>query len=161
MSLVGNPAPSFRLSDTAGTLHTGDALWGERPALLVFYKSGCPTCQLALPLVEPMFQAYGARMAVVGISQDDVAATQAFAAAKGLTFPILVDSPDYAVSRQFGLTHVPTFILVEPGGQVARRFQGWDRDAVNELSATLAAGIGLATVIVSSPADGLPVFQPG
>ena len=79
MSDVGRPAPSFCLVDTAGTTVASETLWDARPALLVFYKSSCPTCQLAMPLVEPLFRAYGAQMAVVGISQDDVAPTRAFA----------------------------------------------------------------------------------
>lgn len=40
------PAPEFRLPGSDGEPHTLGELTAEAPALLIFFRSGCPTCRL-------------------------------------------------------------------------------------------------------------------
>jgi peroxiredoxin len=161
MSLIGHHAPAFDLPDPDDRMTHLGSLWQDRPVLLLVYKAACPTCQLAMPRVEAIHQAYGDRLAVVGISQDGADATRAFARHYGATFLQLLDGAPYPVSRAYGLTHVPTFFLIEPGGRVVRQVVAWDREAMNDLSATIAASLSLPAFVVSTPSDGLPVFKPG
>jgi peroxiredoxin len=161
MSTEGLQAPTFALPDLDGRLLASETVWRDRPALLLFYKVTCPTCQLAMPRIEAMHQAYGESLAVVGISQDDETATAAFAATYGATFAQVRDEAPYPVSRAYGLTHVPTVLLIEPGGRIGKRLTAWNKEAMNELSATIAAHLSLPAFVVSPPLDGLPVFKPG
>ena len=48
---VGADAPRFRLVDGEGTPRSLNDLTAAGPALLVFFKTSCPTCRLALPVV--------------------------------------------------------------------------------------------------------------
>src|SRR2546423_7842018 len=58
-----------------------------RPALLVFFETDCPTCQLALPYLNFL----PGSIQVLGISQDDQASTREFVQQLHISFPVEVD----------------------------------------------------------------------
>jgi hypothetical protein len=58
---------------------------GNDLALIVFFETDCPTCRLAVPYLNKL--ALGAR--VIGISQDDQAATNQFTQQLATVFPSL------------------------------------------------------------------------
>lgn len=80
--------------------------------VLVFYKVTCPTCQLTLPFVEKMHKLYGDKMTFYGIVQDGPKDAEDFAKRYNLTFPQLLDYPDYKVSESYSIQVVPTIYLV-------------------------------------------------
>src|SRR5258708_13470299 len=82
-----------------------------RPTLVVFFETDCPTCQLALPYLNKL----GA--GVIGISQDNEAATREFVRQMGITFPVQLD-PGLKITRAYDPQSVPTIFLV--GGDRAR-----------------------------------------
>jgi len=56
---TGVRAPEFELRTMdAKPFSLGDAL-ARGPAVLVFFKVSCPTCQYALPFFERLYKAYG------------------------------------------------------------------------------------------------------
>ena len=60
--------PAFTLADlssAARVFPTG------RDALLCFVKEDCPTCGLTMPLIEAVSRAFGAKVDVIAIGQDD------------------------------------------------------------------------------------------
>ena len=83
--------------------------WGNDPTLLVFFVTDCPTCRLAVPYLNKL--ARGAR--VIGISQDEDAATKQFTEQLATAFPVQRD-PGWALSRAFELTFVPSLFLLGP-----------------------------------------------
>ncbi|MFP6599944.1 MAG: redoxin domain-containing protein [Deltaproteobacteria bacterium] len=136
-------------------------LQGADPSLLVVYKSSCPTCRLLLPLIEESYRRSGTELAVFLVSQDDRETTAAFIDELGLTVPVLLDAPGYGLSVRVGLPGVPMTVRAE-AGQLGEPIEGFDRMAIRELAAGLAAAGGLPEDLVAPfDAPDLPDFRPG
>jgi peroxiredoxin len=123
----GAHAPAFQLESLAGATVSLDGILRKGPALLAFFKIGCPVCQLTFPFLERL--AGGSGIQIIGISQDDFAATTAFNQRFGVTFPTLLDQSkeNYPASNAFGITNVPTLFLVEPDGHIANTISGFSK----------------------------------
>jgi len=123
----GEEAPSFQLTTLDGHNLTMHQVLGKGPALLAFFKVGCPVCQLTFPFLERM--ASNLAVQILGVSQDDAKGTREFNERFGVTFPTLLDESKkgYPVSNQFGITSVPTFFLVETDGSISKSFSGFSR----------------------------------
>src|SRR5216684_4311148 len=119
-----------------------------RPTLVVFFETDCPTCQLALPYLNKL----GA--GVIGISQDNDAATREFVRQMGITFPVQLD-PGLKITRAYDPQSVPTIFLVGGDGAVERTLAGFDKAGLNEL----AAALGHAPIAPEH--DGAPPWKPG
>jgi peroxiredoxin len=100
---VGTPAPEFALRDPNNELVALSDFKGS-PVVVVFYPlDWSPTCSDQLSLYQSEmdeFERYGAK--VLGISVDSIYSHGAWAALRGITFPLLAD--------------------FEPKGEVARRY---------------------------------------
>ncbi len=126
---------------------------------MVFYKVTCPVCQMAAPKVDAMARAYPGR--VVGVGQDPPDALERFGREFGMDVPAVPDLPPYEASNAYGIEAVPTLFVIDGTGTVADAVVSWDRDGYNRASARLAELLGVETVTVSEPSDGLPSFRPG
>ncbi len=132
----GTTAPDFRLKTLDGKDFSLNAELARGPAVLVFFKVSCPTCQYAAPFFERLYKAYRTNgVSLVGISQNDAKETRAFAKEFGLTFPLLLDDTHtYPVSNAYGLTNVPTIFWVAQDGKIEVSSVGWlkaDFEAIN------------------------------
>lgn len=89
---IGEPAPDFSLPATGGRTITLSSLRGQ-PVVLVFYPGdGTPVCTVQLNSYNDdlgQFEDLGAQ--ILGISPQDVASHEAFAAKHGFSFPLLAD----------------------------------------------------------------------
>jgi thiol-disulfide isomerase/thioredoxin len=158
----GTEAPTFELpsSDAGAPRSLGD-LTRDGRAVLAFFKTGCPTCQLAFPVYGELERRYGDEVPVVAVSQDSMAKTVPWLEDKGFAGTALDDESDhYAVSRSYAVTSVPTLVMVDDGEVVATS-QGWDREAVNDWARRLGEMTGRETSPVSTEGDGRPAFKPG
>ncbi len=157
----GTEAPAFELPSSQGAPRSLHDIAGDGPALLAFFKTGCPTCQMAFPVYTELERRYGDAVPVVAVSQDTLARTVPWLEDKGFAGVALDDQSDgYAVSETYAVTTVPTLFLVE-GGTIADVSQAWDRERVNDLARRLGERTGRDTSAVSSEGDGLPAFKPG
>lgn len=160
---AGHKAPDFTLHALdGGTLSLSQALQNG-PVLLAFYKVSCPICQFGFPYIERIFQSYGKKAAVWGISQHGPDDTRDFQKEYGLTFPAAVDPEDsnYHVSNLYGLTNVPTVILVAPDGTVKESHHGFDKKGLERIGAYLAKTTGLPMQPVFVPGEAVPDYKPG
>src|SRR5215831_16457223 len=117
----GSIASNFSLKSLDKTEFLLSAALRKGPALLAFFKIGCPVCQFTFPFLERLFQRYkSATFSMVGISQNGPEQTLKFNQEYGVTFPVLLDeeSKGYVVSNAYGLTSVPTIFLVDTDGSV-------------------------------------------
>src|SRR5271163_3221396 len=136
---IGQPVPAIPGLDL-----------GSDAALIVFFETDCPTCRLAVPYLNKLVR--GAR--VIGISQDDQAATNQFRQQLATAFPVQRDF-GLALSRSFDLTFVPSLFLIDRNGRVLRSHFGFDKSVLNEI----AAQMGCAPV--AEKFDGAPQSKPG
>lgn len=161
---VGTPAPGFTLPVSGG----GDQMGGLPPqgarglTLVAFFKETCPTCRLTFPLLERIHRKAGPSGGrVVGISQDGPEGAARFVAEMGLTFPILIDGPDYPVSRLYGLVAVPSLYLVDAFGRILVSGAGFARAELSKMSDDLARSVGAPAFPLYEEAESFPAFKPG
>lgn len=158
---VGADAPRFRLVDGEGTPRSLTDLTAGGPVLLVFFKTSCPTCRLALPVVAELERRYGDVVPVVAVTQTAMATTLPWLDEQGFAGLVLDDErSQFAVSRAYEVRTVPTLVLVE-AGRVASTGEAWDRDRMNAWARDLAARSGRQAGPVSTEGDGRPAFRPG
>jgi len=129
-------------------------LVGDEPAVVVFFKESCGTCQLALPV----FQHWSSQIKVLGISQDDPATTAAFFDEYAIDMEVAFDGPAFEASAAFDIESVPATFLID-NGSIEWSTYGWNMDKVSELSALVGELSGSEPVVVG--AEGLPPYRPG
>ena len=159
---AGSRAPEFILAGTDGQTfsltHPGDA-----PALLIFFKNSCPTCILAFPFLQRLYERVReAPLRFWGISQDGMEETRAFGSRHGVTFPLLPDGEGYPVSNACHLTNVPSLFLVEPDGRISRAAVGFSKAGMESLAAEFGRRFrmpGIAPLFTA--ADEVPAVKPG
>jgi hypothetical protein len=113
---------------------------------------------MAAPVMGRFEQAFPGR--VVGIGQDPEPALARFTGEFQLGIASVEDAPPYAVSDAYAIESVPTLYLVD-NGEVIDSVGAWDRDGFNRVAASIAERLGGEPLLVSTPHDGLPEFQPG
>ncbi len=157
----GAEAPAFELPSSDGGASSLDDLTAAGPVLLAFFKTGCPTCQLAFPVYAELERRYGDAVPVVAVSQDTLAKTVPWLEDEGFAGLALDDASDgYAVSDAYAVTSVPTLVLVDAGMVVATS-EAWDRERANAWARQLGEHTGRDASPVSREGDGLPAFKPG
>ncbi len=157
MRQIGEQVSSFSLRGLEGV---DVRLSSGKPALLVFFETDCPTCRLTFPYLNRLARELGAAAEIIGISQDDEAATREFAAQMDAGFPIALDQA-LSVSRDYDPLAVPTLFLLDAAGRVARTQTAFDKDELNALAAALCEMAGRAPLIIAEPFDGAPQSKPG
>ena len=131
----GNVAPGYSLKALDGKEYSLSSSMARGPVVLAFFKISCPVCQFTFPFLERLYKRYAATdVTILGISQDDTAATMKFNAQHGVTFPVLLDVPDFHVSNAYGLTNVPTIFLIDPAGKVQVSAIGFDKLALEAIA---------------------------
>lgn len=152
----------FSLMDTGGEPRQTAAARKKGPVVLAFFKTGCPTCQMTLPYLQKVADAYAdsGKLTVWGVSQDDGAKTEAFASQYGIKFPLLLDHDLYH-SMVYGLTHVPTIVFADSTGRVRKKIVGWNRAGMNDLSTQIAALLEVEPVAIVNDADTVAAVRPG
>lgn len=162
---AGKTAPVFELLATDGRKYSLREALEQGPVLAAFFKVSCPTCQYTFPFLERLYQqvrAAGApRAQVWGIAQDSAPQAREFAREFGVTFPVLLDDEPYDVSRQYGLTHVPSLFLIAPDGQVEVLSDGFCKADLVEIHKALAAHLAVSPPQLFQPGEPVPEFKPG
>jgi peroxiredoxin len=150
----GSPAPEFRLPRLDGGAVALREILANGPAVIAFFKTTCPVCQLTFPFLERIHK--GGTLPVYAISQDDAGDTAEFNREFGLTLPTLLDSgrSGYPVSNAFGISSVPTAFLIEGDGSIARVIEGWSKRDIESLGE-------LADAQVFRQGDNVPEWKAG
>ncbi|GBQ92716.1 thioredoxin peroxidase [Acetobacter nitrogenifigens DSM 23921 = NBRC 105050] len=99
---VGDEAPDFSLSASAGRTVSSAALAGK-PYLLYFYpKADTPGCTTQACDIQEALPALGKLdLTVIGVSPDPVSKIDKFAEKFGLEFPLASD-PEHQLADQYG-----------------------------------------------------------
>jgi cytochrome c biogenesis protein CcmG/thiol:disulfide interchange protein DsbE len=128
MLAAGARAPDFTLRDLNGQRRSLKDLLSHGPVLLAFFKVSCPVCQYTFPFLQRLHES-GGGIAIVGVSQDKAGATREFNADFGVRFPTLLDEggAGYPVSNAFGISTVPSLLLIEPDGAISLSGSGFVR----------------------------------
>ncbi len=159
----GVVAPEFRVTTTDGRNVSLKEALKRGPVVAAFFKVSCPVCQMTLPYLERIYKAYpGAKLTLLGISQDDRNDTRAFAREYGITLPLGIDPCDkYAASNAYGLTNVPTIFLIEPDGGIVLSSVGWSKADIEEINRRVAEAAGVKPKPIFKPGEDVPALKAG
>ncbi len=159
----GKRAPDFTLpSDDGKKTFALKGLLDGKGAVLAFFKTECPTCQLEFPFVERMAKALaGTGVHLVGIGQNPGKEIGSFRRAFGITLPVATDLAPYAVSAAYGLTVVPTLFLLDPKGTIRRMEVGFSKENLESFLRDACAMAGTKSPGLFLPTDEVPPMQPG
>ena len=135
---AGARAPDFSLRDLTGQTQSLQEILGRGPALLAFFKVSCPVCQFTFPFLQRLHERAGG-IAIIGVSQDQAAATREFNGEFGVAFPTLLDDAGYPASNAFGLYTVPTLFLIEPDGAISMAGCGFVKKDLEALGRRVGA----------------------
>jgi cytochrome c biogenesis protein CcmG/thiol:disulfide interchange protein DsbE len=120
----GSRAASFQLP-----LASGDGTFRldeqrGKPVLLEVFASWCGACEHAAPMVDAVYRdAAKAGVVFVGVSVDDDArSAERVRQSWPISYPVAVD--DGSVSRGYGVSLLPTFVLIGRDGTVKRVSSG-------------------------------------
>lgn len=99
---VGSPAPEFQLAADDGKTYSLAGLRGSRFVLYFYPRDATPGCTTeACDFRDRQAAFTGAKVPVLGVSGDSLAAHAKFRGKHSLTFPLLSD-PDHAVAAAYG-----------------------------------------------------------
>jgi peroxiredoxin len=160
--VAGKIAPGFSMKGFDGKEYSLGTLIERGPVVAAFFKISCPVCQFTFPFLERLYQRYGSEgVTFLGVSQDDARSTKEFAAEYGVTFPMVLDEKGYPVSNAYGLTSVPTILLIEPDGTVRVSSTGFDKKDLETIARELAERRRIAPAALFRPDEKVPENKPG
>ncbi len=158
----GHTAPEFSLKGLDGKETSLSSLLQRGPVVVAFFKISCPVCQFAFPFVQRIFERFaGKNVSVIGVSQDDPISTKEFNREFGVKFPTLLDDEGYPVSNAYGLTNVPTILLIAPDGKVIVSCMGFDKAALEKIAKELAQREKVSAAPLFRPDEVVPEYKPG
>src|SRR5258708_38178915 len=112
------------------------ALPGYQPgkkALLVFFETDCPTCQLTLPYFNTLAKD---SVQVIAISQGNETRTREFARQMQINYRIERDQ-ELRLSRAYDPQTVPALFLLDESGGVEQSLVGFGQPGLTDLAAPL------------------------
>jgi peroxiredoxin len=133
-------AENFRLYDSRGHLVSLDDYRGQ-VVVLDFYASWCGPCGRAAPEMERLYESYRDRGVVfMGLSVNDNSDPREFASRMGIQYPLLVHGEK--VAEAYGVSGIPTFVVISPAGQIVHRSTGWSPRSEGALSDVIDEQLG-------------------
>jgi len=160
---TGAKAPSFELHTSDGTKFSLQDELANGPVVLAFFKVSCPTCQYTFPFLERLHKAYqGKGVKVIGVSQNELKDTAAFAKEFGVTFPILLDDTrKYPVSNAYGLTNVPTIFWIDQDSEIEVSSVGWVKADFEQINRKMAEYGKASPAVVFKAGEDVRDFRAG
>jgi cytochrome c biogenesis protein CcmG, thiol:disulfide interchange protein DsbE len=124
-ALEGKAAPEFTLAalDTGAGLSDGKSValseYRGKPVLLDFWATWCGPCKAQSPILDGVSKRLGQRgLIVLGVgTNDSPGAARAWAKSHSISYPIVMDE-DGSVARSYGVSNLPTLVLLAKDGTV-------------------------------------------
>lgn len=128
LPVLGQSAQKISLSDYAG-----------KPLIVNFFASWCEPCQKETPLLARFYRAEHARVAIVGLDENDVlGSAMSFTRKEGVAYPVGFD-PEVVAASAYGVAGLPQTFFLDARHRIVDRVFG----AVTQ--ADINRGIALAT----------------
>ena len=117
---VHEEAPGFSGRTLSGEAFELSSLRGK-VVLIDFWATWCAPCVRAIPSIQKLSERYGSEgLVVVGVNQDQAGmrdVVETFVAEHGVTFTQVMDT-DGAIGEAYGVTGIPTTVLIDREGVV-------------------------------------------
>ncbi|HVL39584.1 MAG TPA: redoxin domain-containing protein [Fimbriimonadaceae bacterium] len=157
---MATPQLGDRFIDFKAGEHDTHALRRKGPLVVLFWRTECPVCRLALPFYQRLAERYP-HLTVLGVAQNTLLETETYCDANRITFPQVADE-DLHISRAYEIGIVPAFFFTSgDGGEVQISGTGWDRQRLEEVGIRVAGMRGMPAEALVLDTDGVPNYKPG
>jgi thiol-disulfide isomerase/thioredoxin len=106
--------------------------------LLDFWATWCAPCREAIPHLINLQKTYQEKgVEVIGMSVDrgDVETVRRFVKSMDIPYPIMLTPEE--VSRNYGVTALPTTIIIDKEGKVRQKLLGFNAEISKQITSTL------------------------
>ncbi len=156
---VGERAPDFRLRAIDNTYWILGAPDSRRSVLVVFFRRESKACRVLLPFVERLHRRLRKQDAeILGISLDGHRDALEFAEDYTLTFPMLLDPPDFETARRYRVEQVPLIYRLDADLRIVESGVGWSKSQFETLAAQYLEAVGAGPAGIWEPGDIVPEF---
>jgi TonB family protein len=151
-SLLGHPAPDFKLRDLDGEDMQLSALKGK-VVLLDFWATWCGPCRMAMPKLDSLYKQFRRKdVMVVGIDEnEDEQTVRNFIHKNHYEYPILLPLRTDPVIENYSAHALPTLVVIDKNGLVADYKVGYASETEDMLRNDLARVSG-ADYVSPAPA---------
>src|ERR1700676_5501976 len=121
---LGQPAPDFTLTDSAGSSVTLSAYKGK-VVLLDFWATWCGGCKVEIPWYMEFQKKYKASgLSVIGVSMDEDGwkSVKPFLEKQQVNYPVVIGNPDLA--KRYMVDAMPMTLLIDREGKIAASHVG-------------------------------------
>lgn len=127
---VGSMAPDFSLKNADGETVTLSELKGN-VVMIDFWATWCGPCIAAMPAVQKMHEEYESKgVKIYGINTWERGDAVKFKKDKGYTYGLLLEGDE--VAKQYGVTGIPAFFIMDHEGRVIYAGQGFNERAIRQ-----------------------------
>lgn len=159
MLSTGDQAVEFDLVDIEGGRRSLAEGLRAGPLVLAFFALDCQTCEISYLFWDRIHEQYAeAGCELWAISLDSAEAASNFVERSGVEFPVLLDD-GLELVRRYGPMATPAMFLIGQAGKIEASHEGFERSALNAMSASLAQHTGLQAVEIA-PGEA-PELRPG
>jgi thiol-disulfide isomerase/thioredoxin len=130
-------APNFTLKTLDDQEITLSELKGKA-VLLDFWATWCAPCRESIPHLVQLYKTYRqSGLEVVGMNVDrgDVDTVRRFVKSMNIPYPIIIASEE--LERNYGVTGLPTTILIDKEGNIRQKFMGFTSEISKQMTATV------------------------
>ena len=120
---IGQDAPDFALTDVDGKPVSLSEFKGK-VIILNFFATWCPPCRAEIPDFIELTKAYGDKLAIIGVSDEDQGSLKGFAESQGINYPVLIDREGKASSAYGPMRAVPTTFVIDKDFKIRRHYIG-------------------------------------
>lgn len=151
MDLVGAVAPPWPGTKPLAGAPSSLAELRGRVVIVDFWASFCGPCRMLAPRLSALKDRFGAQgLRVVGITTDSAEKAATFAEEVQMRYPIVVDDQGETAGA-YGISSLPTMLLVDKRGVIRDVFIGFDPSGEGELASKIKELLAEPTDAANKP----------
>jgi len=130
-------APNFTLQTLDGQEITLSKLKGK-VILLDFWATWCAPCRESIPHLIQLYKTYqkdGLEVIGMNLDRGDMDIVRHFVKSMDIPYPIVITSQD--VERSYGVTGLPTTILIDREGKIREKIVGFSSEITKQMTAVV------------------------
>lgn len=117
---ISNKAPDFTLKDLTGKKVKLSDLVGQKPLVLDFWASWCPSCRTELPKMVKLYNNCKDKINIVGINLDrTLENAQKYTKEHNVPYPNLYDENGKVVNL-YGIFGIPALVIINSQGEIIK-----------------------------------------
>jgi cytochrome c biogenesis protein CcmG/thiol:disulfide interchange protein DsbE len=133
-------SPDFSLKNLSDSTVTLSALKGKI-VVIDFWAMWCAACREAFPNLSALTKEFtGKNVVVLGINLEKAKREKvaAFVKKAGIAYEVLLD-PEGTTAAAFGIKGVPSLVIVNADGSIAKTFRGMNKATEKEIKGLLSS----------------------